>query len=311
MDELRAICARMPGNDVVAAECAQLTGGSPDEEGVAACTQLEGISRSAYIRLGLRWIAQGATLEELCQYIRNAHIYCDDFRIEFLRLSNQLTISKKEAILNVADSITGYPCLDTPTTRFLIVVQKDHLWLGEIVATPQKSYRRHDLKPYHSTISLPARLSRALANLVSPPAQTILDPFCGTGSILLEANAIGLTAYGVDNNPHMVAIARRNLEFFGYPPSVEIGDALDCSLTADAIVTDLPYGRVLEPMDDQLIFKLFQHCTRLAPKAIFLVEKDVSGLMQAASYTDIRVYCVQKWHGMKRFIHVGTTRGAI
>jgi tRNA G10 N-methylase Trm11 len=104
----------------------------------------------------------------------------------------------------------------------------------------------------------------------------------------------------------MVGIARQNLEFFGYPASVEYGDALNCQQKADAIITDLPYGRILKSMADQEMLNIFQHCNQLAPKAIFLVEKDVATLMKAAGYSEVRVYSVMKWHGMKRFVHIGT-----
>lgn len=54
----------------------------------------------------------------------------------------------------------------------------------------------------------------------SPPP--VYDPFCGGGSILLEAQRLGLTAYGSDINPVAVLITRALIEippkFAGRPP---------------------------------------------------------------------------------------------
>jgi len=45
-----------------------------------------------------------------------------------------------------------------------------------------------------------------------PPKSILLDPFCGTGTILYEAQAHGLSAIGVDNNPLACTIARGKTE---------------------------------------------------------------------------------------------------
>lgn len=54
----------------------------------------------------------------------------------------------------------------------------------------------------------------------NPPS--VLDPFCGGGSIPLEAQRLGLTAYGSDLNPVAVLITKALLEippaFAGQPP---------------------------------------------------------------------------------------------
>jgi SAM-dependent methyltransferase len=66
--------------------------------------------------------------------------------------------------------------------------------------------------PFHS---YPARLhpatARVLVELVTTGAaraQPLLDPFCGSGTVLVEARAIGHAAVGVDLNPLAVLVAR-------------------------------------------------------------------------------------------------------
>lgn len=66
--------------------------------------------------------------------------------------------------------------------------------------------------PFHS---YPARMhpatARELVALVAEtmtPRQTLLDPFCGSGTTLVEARAAGLRAIGVDVNPLAVLVAR-------------------------------------------------------------------------------------------------------
>jgi hypothetical protein len=58
----------------------------------------------------------------------------------------------------------------------------------------------------------PLQLMRWLVRLVCPPGGTLLDPFCGSGTTLLAADAEGFDAIGCDDDPESVAIARRRLD---------------------------------------------------------------------------------------------------
>jgi precorrin-6B methylase 2 len=302
VNELRVVCARLPGNDLVTAECEALTGGIPDAAGVAVGQHLDLIPRAAFLTLGVRCLAEALTLDVLCAQIAALALAADRFRVETLSLWPQDPLPKPQVVLAVANALPAYPDLTDPQHRFLVAAKADRLWFGEILAEPARDYRRHDAKPYRTSSSLSARLARALVNLVAPPAQTILDPFCGTGSILLEAGALGLQAFGMDHNIKMAGMSRRNLAHFGYPAKVELGDALQCTQTAGAIVTDLPYGRLLE-QNREALRRVLHHTAGLSPQAVYLAEEDITPWLQYAGYTRIECYRVRKHHSMSRFVH--------
>ncbi|OIR11248.1 MAG: hypothetical protein BEU05_00690 [Marine Group III euryarchaeote CG-Bathy2] len=112
-------------------------------------------------------------------------------------------------------------------------------------------YRRcleHHLnrRPRFAPVSLPPRLARAMVNLALPSGDgQLLDPFCGTGGLLIEAADCGLTASGSDVDGEMVAATRENLRHFGFAAEVEQGDAAAVvqRVRPGAIATDPPYGR--------------------------------------------------------------------
>jgi tRNA G10 N-methylase Trm11 len=303
MNDLRAICARLLGNDLVSAECFNLTGGRPDAEGVAVCQRIDLLHHAAYLSSGLRCLAQAASLDELARQVQALHLAPERFRVEFVDLTARSEVSKQRAILAISNVLEANPDLDHPQHRFVCVVQRDCIWLGELLVENERIYQQHNAKPFRTSSSLPCRLARALVNLVTPPACTILDPFCGTASILLEAQSIGLTAYGVDRNPKMVGMSRRNLAFFGYPAQVELGDALNCTRLVDALVTDLPYGRLLEA-DLSEIQSSLTHLVELAPQAVYLAAADISINLMQAGYTSVEHLRVRKHHTMSRFVHL-------
>jgi site-specific DNA-methyltransferase (cytosine-N4-specific) len=63
----------------------------------------------------------------------------------------------------------------------------------------------HGIYPYRGKMS-PLDAAHVIGQL--PSESLLLDPFCGTGTILYEAQTQGLSAIGVDNNPLACTIAR-------------------------------------------------------------------------------------------------------
>jgi tRNA (guanine10-N2)-dimethyltransferase len=83
-------------------------------------------------------------------------------------------------------------------------------------------------------------------NLAQPrKGDLILDPFCGTGGMLVEAGLIGCRVLGFDAKPHMLRGGLKNILHYGIKPEgVAIADARYPPVAkVDCIVTDPPYGR--------------------------------------------------------------------
>jgi len=72
---------------------------------------------------------------------------------------------------------------------------------------------RSDVHGFHT---YPARMhphtARSLIESLTPKRGIVLDPFCGSGTVVLEASARGLAAHGSDLNPLAVHLARTKLQ---------------------------------------------------------------------------------------------------
>ena len=72
----------------------------------------------------------------------------------------------------------------------------------------------------HGFHSYPARLhpetARRLVEGFAPPGGRVLDPFCGSGTVLVEARLLGRQAFGIDANP--LAIELSTLKSSGASP---------------------------------------------------------------------------------------------
>lgn len=101
----------------------------------------------------------------------------------------------------------------------------------------------------HSEISLSPRLASLLLNLAGlSPGKVVLDPFCGSGTILSEALLRSYKCLGFDSNERRVRDARRNLSWTasrlrGADFSVRVGNARELPSTlartrVNAVVTE-------------------------------------------------------------------------
>lgn len=104
-------------------------------------------------------------------------------------------------------------------------------------------------RPFFKPVSLHPKFARALVNLSRVnDGQALLDPFCGTGGILIEAGLVGARPVGIDADPEAAAGARENMEHFGVLGAVvHEGRAKDAVALVGhgvpAVATDPPYGR--------------------------------------------------------------------
>jgi len=117
--------------------------------------------------------------------------------------------------------------------------------LAEILPKPFVE-RRPKKKPFFHPSAMHAKLARCMINLAKPKTgELLLDPFCGTGSTLIEAALIGCRVLGFDIQRRMARGSLKNLTYFHIKPEgVIVADAKNPPITKiDSVVTDPPYGR--------------------------------------------------------------------
>jgi len=143
--------------------------------------------------------------------------------------------------------------------------------------------RKNQKRPFSSPVSLDPILARVLVNLSEVPAGgSVLDPFCGTGGILIEAGLCGIKTYGADMQKEMVEGTRENLEEYGILNhdirTAEIDELeLVFDQSFDAVVTDLPYGNASKKEGlpvDRFLEKASSFCSG---KVVFMSNKNDLG----------------------------------
>jgi tRNA (guanine10-N2)-dimethyltransferase len=139
--------------------------------------------------------------------------------------------------------------LKSPDVEFRLILSEKAV-LGVLLSSVDRSAyeaRTPQNKPFFHPGVLMPRVARALTNLSGiKPGELLLDPFCGTAGILVEAGLVGARVIGIDAQEKLVLGAHMNLEAYELDYILMEGDACRVPLknsTIDTVVTDPPYGR--------------------------------------------------------------------
>lgn len=143
--------------------------------------------------------------------------------------------------------------LENPDEVINVYIMDDSYVLGRQIQEIDRNLfkqRKNQNRPFSAPISLDPVLARVMVNLSEISAGgKILDPFCGTGGILIEAGLCGILPCGSDVQEEMVEGARKNLEEYGIlnhrirEAGIKETEEKFSDKKFDGVVTDLPYGK--------------------------------------------------------------------
>jgi SAM-dependent methyltransferase len=120
-------------------------------------------------------------------------------------------------------------------------------WLGEIGPLHwSRNYPQLDRLPW-STKPVVAEVMIRLAKVGTE--HHLLDPFCGTGTILLAAHPFAYgRLFGSDRDEKAIELARANLSRAGVRAELSVGPAEKLTVasgTIDRVVSNLPFGKLV------------------------------------------------------------------
>jgi len=175
---------------------------------------------------------------------------------------------------------------------FVVIRLGEDYWVGVtsfIPETQQFQLRSNDRPVVSADISISSRLAKVLLNLSGvKKGQTVLDPFCGSGTVLSEALLTGAKGIGVDRDRVRIENAKRNLEWLSKTRgvsnesySLRVGDAtrledIMSGEKVDAVVSEpifLPKIDYAPTLDKAR--KLIRNSSRLYSESLYSISSVV------------------------------------
>ncbi len=161
--------------------------------------------------------------------------------------------------------------------EYVLLVQEDKILIGQTESVQDfRSWEARDIgRPARDRRSgmLPPKLARLMINLsgINPQGATLLDPFCGSGTVLMEATLMGFeTVIGSDISEKAVTDTGTNMDWLSEKfhaassnitlrttPAAELPDHLDTPV--DCIVAEVflgnPRSQTVDPFEMKKIEK--------------------------------------------------------
>lgn len=233
-------------------------------------------------------------LEESISKINWSEYIDENFAVRVKRIHSQIDTVGFEReigtlILNNSDNIKVN--LSKPKTLIRVAANNNDLYVAiERIKLNKKHFEesKPHKRPFFYPGSMNPKLARCMVNLSRiKPGQLLLDPFCGTGGILIEAGLIGCKVVGSDIYWKMKNGTAINLDYYGITDyrtfHLDVRE-LKMYEKVSSVVTDPPYGISTSTgdVDGEEIFKEFFH-------AIYDNMKDDAYLCMASPhYVDLK-----------------------
>ena len=158
--------------------------------------------------------------------------------------------SLKEQVSNMLKERVREHHRGSSDNRYVGVMSGRRFLFGRLLdAHPQLGLasRSPHIRPFFHPSALSPKLAGCMVNLTRiRENQLLLDPFCGVGSILIEAALLNCQVIGSDIDARMVWASRKNLDHYGLSEkALAIADARELPFEGmHAVATDPPYGKL-------------------------------------------------------------------
>ncbi len=154
------------------------------------------------------------------------------------------------------------------------VFAEGRLFQTVAVSNPLALEERDVGRPYQDVMgAISLRLAKILVNLSQIKSGSLLDPFCGIGSILQEALLMGFDCIGVDSSEEKIKAAKANMQWLKdtYPvisaAHIFLGDARELSsiirqkvqvIVTEPYLGELVKSKVSEREAEERMFQLLE-----------------------------------------------------
>jgi len=237
--------------------------------------------------------------------IPDINLELDEYAIRVRRKNKNS--GPREIERKLATKIKGKVNLTNPKEIVRVYVgEKIHVGIEKFLFNSQEFEERKSKNlPISYPITMHPRLARFMVNLARVPrGASILDPFCGTGSILIEAGIIGMRLYGSDIDERMIHASKMNLKKFGLSAILKISDVGDIEGKYDAIITDPPYGRSSSTSGENmytLYNRAFQRFSQVTEKVVISLPNEEALKIGERYFTLKEVYPIRVHKSLTRY----------
>jgi hypothetical protein len=290
--------------ELCALEQRRLLGAEAGAYGLLSATDI-GPSRSPFVKTQLSVICEAPGLAGLAELLADVKLQDgESFKVVCVKNTGEMTYEDYRAAERLLGSrIRGKADMRRPQRLFGAAEMNDGRWAFGDLRLNEAVWLRHNDKPRQYSTALGTRLARAVANIAVPAPEGVraIDPCCGIGTVLLEAQSMGIDITGGDINPLAVQGARINLAHFGYDTLVKLADMRTLRERYDTAILDLPYNlcSVLPP---DTLREMLASLRAMAGSAVIVTTEDIDAPLGGAGFAVTDSCVVRKGSFIRRVL---------
>ncbi|WP_430789746.1 TRM11 family SAM-dependent methyltransferase [Virgibacillus flavescens] len=248
-------------------------------------------SRSPFMKERIRVIYEGETFQDLLTQVPNLKLGDATFKVTYVK---NVDLAKAEKAVfkerrrverEIGLHVTGIADLDHPARLFGVMYANGRWVFGDYTKSESIWYQ-HQKKPHNYSTALSTRDARAIVNIAIPNPSGIkaIDPCCGIGTVLVEAQSMEIDIVGSDLNYLILDGARENIAYFGFTGEIKLADIRDITGHYDVAIIDLPYNLCsVLTADEQL--EMLQSARRFAEKVVVITIDPIDDTLLTAGFT--------------------------
>jgi tRNA (guanine10-N2)-dimethyltransferase len=273
---------------------------------VALCHRMSPVTRLAMSHAVMEYLGEcPADIGSFGHLLKDLSISASETFVARVKKIEGAEIKEPTATLErlMGSAISGPVSLENPSHEFRAIFSGDRCYIGKLLCTIDRGSfeTRNPGKRtfFHPGVMMP-RMARSIVNIsLVAQDERFLDPFCGTGGVLIEAGMVGAIATGGDMDMFMVRGTRRNIPGAGLFLA-DAGNLPIKSSSVDAVATDLPYGQSssimaegLESLYSQSIEEI-RRVLKPGRRAVIVTHRDIraiaSPIMHLCEFHEQRVH---------------------
>ena len=270
------------------------------------------INRLVGVQYALETLTKGKSWQDLLLLVREQHLSSEPFLIEYSKISAHFDrLPSRKLLGQIALNIGGEVDFTTPKIRYRLIETKDTYYFTKQIHKPNWRYPNYAQRPHPYSAALSTDLAALAINMIAKQGDRLVDPTCGSGTVIYEALCRGLKAWGYDQQWVWVNGARANLAHFGYqthPLStdgllISKADAQDVEFESDVVIANLPYGRRVSATQS-LLENILSNLKDRAKRFVFYSGEPLACFLQALGYQNIQSLNLTRHPPHYRFLSV-------
>lgn len=260
------------------------------------------INKSPFIKGVVSILYKNSSIDVIEKKMIADQISYNNYKIHYHKFDDVAYQDRLNSMRMLGTTIHGDFSIKNPDIEFILTRINGEWIFGEFNGNSNE-WKKRRKKPHSYSHSLDIVIAKAAINIVieNNLNQSLIDPCCGIGTIIIEGRCLGINTSGYELNPLVKQKCNLNLKHYGLEPDVIKINMLESTKCYDASILDLPYGHYSNITTQEQI-ALIRKLKEISNRSVIITMEDMSDSIHETDWKIIDSCEIKKSNTFKRFV---------